>query len=85
MQAGERSLDRRNANQLAGAQMNMGLGNKQTQGQLANIQNMFQLLNQQSGGANQLGSLISTLTSLPIHTEGQGTETGGQSGFGFSI
>ncbi len=85
MSAGERAIDRRNTNQLAGAQMTASLGNKQTQGQLANIQNFFQLLGQQAGGANQLGSLISALTSLPIHTEGVGEQSGSQSGAGFSI
>ena len=85
MQANERAIDRRNTNQLAGAQMAAGLGNKQTQGQLANIQNFFQLLGQQSGGANQLGTLISAITSLPIYTSGVGEQSSSGSGSGFSI
>ena len=83
--AQERAIERNNANTLAGANLQAGLGNKQTQGELAQIQAMQQLLGQQSGAAQSLGSLISLIAAIPVSSWGQGEQgTSGSTG-GFSI
>jgi len=83
--AQERAIERNNANTLAGANMQTGLGNQQTQNQMSLAQLYQGAIGGQQSGAQGAASLITALSSLPIFSGGQGEQAGGQTSVGFSI
>ena len=83
LQAGERAGERYNQNVLAGTNMVQNLANRSTQGGLARNQGLMDLLNQQTGRAQGLDTLLSALGSL--QTYNSTSSSGGGSGLSFSI